>query len=146
MGAIMREIKFRAWNGEAMEYGGFYIHANDGTVIYTCLSRVIENSPIMQFTGLKDKNGKEIYEGDIVSVDRQDSFSSFNQAVIVYSESYGAFLLQYTKQTKSPKGILAMETMSSSDGTTIFGYLTDWDIKVIGDIYSNPELLEENHG
>lgn len=57
----MREIKFRAWNTslEFMQYG-------DGAQ-GTFLQKAIEAElPIMQYTGLKDKNGKEIYEGDIV--------------------------------------------------------------------------------
>jgi len=70
----MREIKFRAWNGGAMEYGGFSIHATGGiSGLAEGLTRITEQSPIMQYTGLKDKNGKEIYEGDIVRVDWNDS-------------------------------------------------------------------------
>lgn len=56
----MRIIKFRAWDGQGMHYGGFSIHAT-GDVF----EDMIRPKVVMQFTGLLDKNGKEIYEGDI---------------------------------------------------------------------------------
>lgn len=103
---------------------------------------------IMQFTGLRDRKrtkkfpkGQEICEGDIVKVDRQDSFPSYNQAIVVYAENHGAFLLQYTKET-NPKGILSKESISSKNGKTIFDYCTGWKLEVIGNIYENPELLK----
>jgi uncharacterized phage protein (TIGR01671 family) len=56
-----REIKFRRWNGVEM----YYPHLND--MDDTTLDYLIDdNQNWMQFTGLKDKNGKEIYEEDIV--------------------------------------------------------------------------------
>jgi len=143
----MREIKFRLWLGGFWHYWGF-VQALGGSGLgfaglpstnmedFT-LEEMQERS--QQYTGLHDKNGVEIWEGDIVSVDRKDSFPTFNKAVIVYAETYGAFLLQYAKQA-NPKGLLSKESISSQDGKTIYDYCTGWDLEVIGNTTENPEL------
>lgn len=66
----MREIKFRAWNGSKMrgvERNDFFSIRSDG-VLSMQLPDTDFDVPLMQYTGLKDKNGVEIYEGDIVCI------------------------------------------------------------------------------
>lgn len=76
----MREIKFRIWNGREMEYnimagflGVFYVQGmdeQDSASMSPFNTNYNEDTPVMQFTGLKDKNGSDIciYEGDIISL------------------------------------------------------------------------------
>ena len=69
----MREIKFRAWNekDEKMYYNGYFTIDNSEPSWLFESDKVSFHShfgTIMQFTGLKDKNGKEIYEGDVLEI------------------------------------------------------------------------------
>ncbi|WP_297456036.1 YopX family protein [Persephonella sp.] len=86
---------------------------------------------LMQYTGLKDKNGKEIYEGDIVrvNIDELPPYTTVGQ--IVYSAP--AFAL------KNKSG--ALESLE----LLIMNYAPEKVLEVIGNIYENPELLEENN-
>ena len=78
---------------------------------------------LMQSTGLKDKNGKEILEGDIVDYKGRE-------AVVKWHGSYASFIYRFVDGLK--------ERVSEWDPL----FLACYNFEVIGNIYENPELLE----
>ena len=125
----MRQIKFRAWDKNNKKM----IFSNDMQKLEIGIYIQDFNQELMQFTGLKDKNGKEIYEGDIVKISNKSYKIEWNQLHC----SWGLFGL---------KGGMERDITAdwiNDDGTTP----KRWEVKyyeVIGNIYENPELIEEN--
>lgn len=131
----MRTIKFRVWDGKKMIYPteikdyancklavsypkeytseGLYIPRND------------RKSWFLQFTGLKDNNGKDVYEGDLLSDGEKDPMI----LPVIYSDEYAMF---------------CVDISYNKDGGAIEEILTCYEdgFTVIGNIYENPELVK----
>lgn len=135
--------KFRVWNKKTesfINYGDLMLDLKNGKVYagdvgmpeYTI--DVTKQVVLMQSTGLEDKNGVDIYEGDIVEIKQQGSIDKYipNNSVneIVYKDS--AFCV---KETWGIGGI---------EWPIIAGlyYKASEEFEVLGNIYENPELLE----
>ena len=122
----MRELKFRAWSEETKSFE--YFDLNKGTECgLTNLQIWARNTQIEQYTGLKDKNGKEIYEGDILGGIWESGFIS-------WCEKCKQF--QYHSA-----GIGCMACSGDVHWCEIVE--DNGKLEVIGNIHENPELLEE---
>lgn len=122
-----REIKFRCWGKNSKEYLG---SSSDGFNMeeLSILAGQFKNWEIEQHTGLKDNNGKEIYEGDIVKTNSPDQ-PNFKVGVIEFVQQ--AFWISNVPSNRP-------------DHTHSELLLQYWEteIEVIGNINETPELLD----
>lgn len=128
----MRELKFRGWDKKRKRMfvattinasGSVSVFMDDG--LYLLPAEQVE---LMQYTGLKDKNGKEIYVGDIV---RAEDDAHYLVGVVEWNEDYGKYEVIYNQISGN-----------SFDFEGDNGYSVANSCKVIGNIYEKPELLE----
>ena len=123
-------FKFRIWNGTEMHYNDFVVTATGfvGKITEEFLGRCVFNQEdltadkeciLMQCTGMKDKTGTLIYEGDIVT----DVLT--NKFIINFNKNYLSYLLTNIKTKES------------------MVFYPNIQLEVIGNIYENKDLLNE---
>ena len=127
----MREIKFRAWDKEnEYMYYDVGLHplnckscmtiSSEG--LYYNNSKPEHNHELMQYTGLKDKNGKEIYENDIIKR------NNGNKYIVEWNKEHSKFELFRIKD-RYPVDFMELSAWKEQ-------------VEIIGNIYENPELLK----
>ena len=124
----MRDIKFRAWNTDEDRYVDGFSIRSDG-VICSPWGKDKPEWILEQFTGLRDKNGREIYEGDII---RDETFKKdiYDIMVVGWENDAASFVL-------IKNGWVFMHYFGESSNPE--------DCIVIGNIHENPELIEASH-
>lgn len=135
-----REIKFRAWDADRnrMVYDFNAIGFPEYELLQTDTQRLMcgnymdngdwQEPELMQYTGLKDKNGKEIYEGDYLTCDK-DGFTG----VVEYQVQIPGFWL-YSHREKLYREFKSIGAYGDENGIQI-------DVEIIGNIYECPTLL-----
>jgi len=146
---MQREVKFRAKQGKIIQhfpikygltdwiYG--WLHCSFDGSFFTYISNIndekmetetyaVESSTVCENTGLKDKNGKEIYENDIIlyNSDKQRNIRSFKAIVKFYKGSF-----------------IAEKIGSKKKNYCSFLLLSEKHIEIIGNHFDNPKLLSE---
>ena len=134
---MQRQLKFRAWDKLAKQftypdkgYQGHYVLTLNGQFQNFQNGSGGEEYVVQQFTGLKDKNGKEIYEGDIIerkalTKTENHSYNYCHCYEVIYSTDEASYILKY----------------GSGDD---YVYLSDFidNLEIIGNTFENSELLK----
>ena len=126
----MRTIKFRFWNPPGKAFVQQYKYSGYVDELFEQDSMLIPS----QYTEMKDCNGKEIWEGDIIEFERPLTSKDFKKFTAIISYANAAYLV--------------MAKTSDVEGTLAYIWLHDlskeiynWKIKVIGNKFANPELI-----
>jgi len=128
---MSREIKFRAWdkeNQKMMKVSSLHLENKEISVKENGTFHLFRMQDLMQYTGVKDKNGKEIYEGDIIK-----------------------YKFPYDRRLNHISPVKFLETETSFGVKDRYGIeiplyriTTNNYFEVIGNIYENKKILEDN--
>ena len=156
----MREIKFRAWDDNQEIIIGWEqlkLDKEEGEKRFSVIifedsvGNYYDDFPLMQYTGLKDSNGREIYEGDIVKLPVEMNTGIHGKHAyyeILYRN--GLWITSYLSSEKGfilPRGYLVGELIDFAEDMRKSLVFNDFeaklkDVEIVGNIYGNIELLE----
>lgn len=155
----MREIKFRGKRTDTGEWVyGDLIHVG---YLY-CIGETIEAftkagfnecvvnpETVGQYTGVKDRNGREIYEGDIIDINYKYDACGINgvipdqdcdcRGVVLYNQYTASYELRLIR-AEYP---IDVKGYNEEFSMNLYSFDLQWYIDLCGNIYDNPELLEE---
>ena len=131
----MREIKFRMWDDKLKTMYTPDMEPNMWNIanIENGIIKQTKENVLMQYTGIADKNNKEIYEGDIVKV----KWETYNQGKYFQTDDMyighgGTYIIKYKR--------LGFCFVDNKNRT--ISMKRDAELEIIGNIYENPELLK----
>jgi hypothetical protein len=135
---MKRQIKFRVWSPKAKKFitsaemdGASHYYSIHGQCFDTWDSYYRgygDDWEIQQYTGLKDKNGKDVYEGDVVEV-------TCKNGKLIYPVNFGVI--------EGPMGTGLSQCFYYGADTAKFVFSEKESVEVIGNIHENPELLKK---
>lgn len=123
----MRDIKFRFWDGRKMQKDYRYATIWNGLLV--CEGDTIP----LQFTGLKDRFGEDIFEGDIVRIENYNTEWKRQEPLFDWRK----FSVEYVRYTWVLSNSSINTPLADYDTRT----LEPWKIEIYGNIYENPDLL-----
>ncbi|HGF8211265.1 TPA: YopX family protein [Enterococcus faecium] len=123
--------KFRAWHIIDKKINSWKRLLNGHNLRNVFMRPEMCNLKLMQSTGLKDKNGVEIFEGDIVIINVNNGFDRlFDEKSVI-------------KESKFHSDLVCELVKFDAEYRIFHDPIFDYEYEIIGNIYENPELLEE---